>query len=271
MKRRLSSVEQVLWFLSDEDELNFAIAARVDGPIPDERIAQAVAQVRARHPLLGVRLALDDKGKPWFESDGVGTTAIRFVERCSDDTWIEELTTALQQPFILERGPLVRYVVCSSPEVSELIVVCHHTIADGLSGAFIIRDLLTLLGDPDASLPPLSELPGPDELIPMSVRKDRRMQILVGSVSRLVRAGVAFAKLRASLGKRSSNGASDGLQVAQSGSDPLATPQHDLGIMSWELTEIQTTALLTSCKREQVSVHAALCTAFLVAQRDVML
>ncbi len=67
-----------------------------------------------------------------------------------------------------ETRPAIRFILVQSPDVSELIILCHHIICDGMSLAFLARDLMMQLGDPTCEVkvlpaPPaidLNNLPG---------------------------------------------------------------------------------------------------------------
>ncbi len=51
-------------------------------------------------------------------------------------------------PFEPERGPLIRFVLVRSKEVSELIAFSQHSICDGISLANLLRDILARYANP---------------------------------------------------------------------------------------------------------------------------
>jgi NRPS condensation-like uncharacterized protein len=68
--------------------------------------------------------------------------------------WESEMERELSIPFNARQAPLVRAVLLHEADRAVCILVAHHSIADGLSIAFAIRDLLQALsGNPIALLP----------------------------------------------------------------------------------------------------------------------
>ena len=51
-------------------------------------------------------------------------------------------------PFEFDKRPAIRFILIQSPLISELIIFCHHIICDGMSFAYLARDLMVHLGDP---------------------------------------------------------------------------------------------------------------------------
>ncbi len=54
----------------------------------------------------------------------------------------------MQIPFEFDARPAIRFILVQSPTISELVILCHHIICDGLSLAYLARDLMVHLGDP---------------------------------------------------------------------------------------------------------------------------
>lgn len=51
-----------------------------------------------------------------------------------------------------ESGPLVRFVLVYSPQVSDLIIFAAHAICDGIALANLVRDILICYGEPNNPL-----------------------------------------------------------------------------------------------------------------------
>jgi hypothetical protein len=124
----------------------------------------------------------------------------------------------------------------------------QHVICDGLSYAFLIRDLLSLLAQPDLDLPPLSVTEHLTQALPMKIARKipkttRRFHILF-----------FFIKIIYRIKRRKS---------AKNTQISLQEQDRSYKIHSWTLSIAQTSKLFARCKQEQVSVNSALCTAFL--------
>jgi hypothetical protein len=71
-------------------------------------------------------------------------------------SWLSEMAWELATPLHAEQAPLVRSVLMHGEDESVFILSAHHSIADGLSAAFVIRDLLLALGGERLeTLPPM--------------------------------------------------------------------------------------------------------------------
>ena len=235
MQRKLSSVEALLWAGGQTLSI-FAMVATVRGKVTAAALYEALNKLRLRHPLLAIRLFLDDESTLSWTTENVGDFQIRRVERTNADTWIDAIKTDLQIPF---NGPFVRFMLISSGEssdsdVCELGIVCHHGFADGLSGAYLMRDLLTYLGDPNRPVDSLPVPPSHDDIAAMT---------LMGSV------GEPFA----------------GVKITQLPENAPLEALDNLFLLPWSLDEMQTSALVSRSREKSVSVHGIVCAALLKA------
>jgi hypothetical protein len=64
--------------------LNFAVSARIQGPLTLEQLETALAGLGRRHPLLAVRAAERADGTAFFTDEGVLPIPLRVVE-CGPD------------------------------------------------------------------------------------------------------------------------------------------------------------------------------------------
>jgi len=67
---------------------------------------------------------------------------LRVVRRANNTQWLHEVEKQLAFPFELGDRPLLRVVLVQGEAVSELILVVHHSIGDGVSAMYLVRDLL---------------------------------------------------------------------------------------------------------------------------------
>ncbi|MGL5926476.1 phthiocerol/phthiodiolone dimycocerosyl transferase family protein [Chroococcidiopsis sp.] len=209
---------------------HFALTAQIQGEFSSEQLKRALMQVQQRHPLLRVRIALDETEQPWFVEE-VANIPLRVLQRQSEQHWQREVETEISTPFNWKQAPLIRAVLLHSPEISELIVVYHHSIADGTSGAYLIQDILQAIAVPSTILQPL----------PMPLSLEELM-----------------------LGK--ADAALPDYPVALQSSDfkPPETSSRSR-LLAGSLTPETTGELISRCRQEQTSVHAAICAAFLLA------
>lgn len=127
---------------------NEAVTARIVGDVSEKDLKRALDAVRRIHPLLGAKVIFDTQHDAWFTTDNVPETIFRTVQRTSDTQWFDEIQKEHMIPFEVETGPLIRFVLVHSPQVSELIVFAQHSICDGIALANLIRDILTFYAEP---------------------------------------------------------------------------------------------------------------------------
>jgi hypothetical protein len=160
MYRQLGTSERTIWLYDRVRPVHFTLTANIIGKVRLERLEQALAQVHQRHPLLNVKIALDRAEIPWVIAE-TQIIPIRVVNRQSPQQWQQEVERELTNPFDWNQAPLIRVVFIQGDDVSDLILTCHHAIADGMSVVFLLRDILQALESPDRtrSAPPRRSLP----------------------------------------------------------------------------------------------------------------
>ncbi len=143
-----------MWTLGELVPVAFAVTARIQGRCDRERLRDALALVRLRHPMLAVRVT------------GRSLTARDTLEpplRIAEGGWDEAVAEELNRPFGQD-GPLTRFLLIDRGESFDLAVVCHHVVGDGLSLAHVLHDIVACLADPGAvraepvAAPPMREL-----------------------------------------------------------------------------------------------------------------
>ena len=144
-KRQITPIER---YLARSPYSIVAVVTRIKGNVTQSLLANAVSKVQQRHPNLRVRIEEDAEHRPWFTSEGVQDIPIEVVPRASKDQWIQVYHEACRVPFEFDKRPAIRFILVQSAAESELILFCHHIICDGLSLAYLARDLMVHIGDP---------------------------------------------------------------------------------------------------------------------------
>jgi len=239
MNRLLGASEHFLWLRDQGWSVNFAMTARVTGSLTVQQLTDALAWVQRRHPLLAVRIAKDSQKQPRFVSEGVPCIPLRVVKRQGEEHWCQEVAQEIASPFSWSEGPLLRVVFLQGDELSEVIVVCHHSIGDALSVVYLIRDILQEVGTPGSDRQILPELPPLEELLPTCFDPNSSKSTENVLHQRIVESSFTNRKVTPSKWRPS--------------------------ILHWSLTAEETTKLILRCRQEQVTVHGALCASFLLS------
>lgn len=170
-KRRVGAERTMLML-----PFNVVMVARIRGNVDENSLARVLGQLRTRHALLAVRVVTDDEDVAWYVTEGVPEFNLEVGPRQTADRWIERAEEEFKISFPLDVGPLVRFTLLHSPEVSELIMCAHHAVCDGLSLVYLIRDILQHLGQPNRDVeilpepPPIdgSTVPSPPSINPLA-------------------------------------------------------------------------------------------------------
>jgi NRPS condensation-like uncharacterized protein len=231
MNQQLGNEERMVWAYDRVCPLHFTISANIIGTLHLEGLQQALVKVQQRHPLLNVKIALDRSEIPWVVTD-TGSIPIRLVERHSLHQWQQEVESELATPFDWNQAPLIRLVLVRGSDASDLIISCHHSISDGMSVVFLLRDILQMLGTSDRTLPALPPYPPYAQLIPLFEPK------------------LPALPFEPSLATTSTQS---------------TVPAHSRPrLYAWSLSTAETSALIHACKQAQTTVHTAICAAFLL-------
>jgi NRPS condensation-like uncharacterized protein len=229
------------------------MVARIKGTVSEEMLANAVAKAQQRHALLRVRIKDATDHRQWFVSEGVQEIPIEIVPRKSENDWILIHSSASKMPYEFETRPAVRFILVQSPQVSELIILCHHIICDGMSLAYLARDLMEYLGDPSREVERLPT-PAPITLdnLPADVSLSAIRRIFINRMNRKWNGDSVYFDNE------------DYKILTKAYWDNY---HHEL--FSVELSQTQTSALVTRCREENVTVNSALTAAFSGAQSYV--
>ncbi|HYG66561.1 MAG TPA: condensation domain-containing protein, partial [Anaeromyxobacteraceae bacterium] len=250
MRRELNELEYFTWCMGQP--YNLVVAVHVRGVVEPGALRRALDAAQTRHPLLRANVEVAPGGVPWLASDGVGPIPLAVVEGADEGAVQRFVEAELAAPFELggagaPRPPLLRVALLLPRDAADptaLVLTAQHVIADGLSMAFLFRDLLRSLADPDAPVAALDAPARDADLLPPRVRRGmprsaRRFRLAL----RLAR---AWAWLRF-------GGGSDAA--------PAPSPRRVLRHRSWELGPDETARLRARCRREGVSVQSAICAA----------
>ena len=171
MDRKLTRSERAMFCVDRISSLNFTTIARVSGPLTEAALQAGLTAAAARHPFLTTRIALDPNNDPWFRSGGLPPS----LRRAAGDDWVLESEREINEPMDSTQGPLMRCVYLShSPVDHSVLLTLHHCIGDGMSGVFLLRDVLQAAGahllGKDPVLPALAKSPSMDDRFPAAGR-----------------------------------------------------------------------------------------------------
>jgi hypothetical protein len=139
--RPLGALEKLFWLADQNRPTHFAIAAEVGGSTRIEQWQDAIDSVCRQSALIWSRIGLDERDAPVFKPEPCGSIPLHVVENATSE-WTVHVAGQLDQPFDASRAPLLRATLLHGNGRSVIILCVHHSIADGLSVSFLMRDVL---------------------------------------------------------------------------------------------------------------------------------
>ncbi len=155
--RSLGSLEHLFWLYDQNRFVHFAVTALISGETSPRDWRRALDRLQKRHPILSVCIGGEPGSVPSFRQADGTPIPLRIVEDEPELRWEAEVGEELATPFNPSQAPLTRAVLIQGARDAAFMLVAHHSIADGLSLAYAIRDTLDVLAG--RSLRPLPWLP----------------------------------------------------------------------------------------------------------------
>jgi hypothetical protein len=143
--RYLGPSEAYFWLSNQNSWKHFVVAAQITGETMTASWRDALDAVQRRHPLLGVCIDADESGTPYFRLLPELRIPLQIVPGDAPQGWEDEMETELSTPFPVKDAILIRAVLIHEVHRATIVLTVHHSIADGLSVALIIRDILEAL------------------------------------------------------------------------------------------------------------------------------
>lgn len=227
------------------------ILATVDGEVDPERVRQALPKLKKRHPLLGSRMILDQEGQAWLVTEQTPDFELQVYEKQGDLDWLERISEQDRIPFRMNIGQLARFILLTSEISSDLVLYMHHVMSDGLSGLYVMEDLLSLIGEPGKELSPLPP--------PVDVVKNVPQNVELPWIERFV-----IGRMNARWRKNRITFSSDDFVKVQE----KRYEERDCAIVL-SLTAEDTSSLAKKCRTKGVTVNSVLLTALLAARHAV--
>ena len=236
--RQLGGLERFFSLVDQHHPLHFAMAAHIEGRKTVSNWRAALDALQQRHPLLSVGIE-EDSSTPHFRAQSNAPIPLRVVWNSTLSDWQQEIASELATPFHPQQAPLVRAVVIQGRDESMFILAAHHSIADGLSLAYAVRDTLQALHG--EALESLSPMPAQEPLLYLSQESINSIESHAQPAPPPEGRPICFRTLDASL------------------------PHVD----SLRLTPELTYKLIERSRMERTTVHGALCSALVIAGREI--
>ena len=227
------------------------MTARIRGRLNHGTLSKALERVRKRHFLLGTHVEFEKDGTAFLKRDGTPAFALDEITVTDENHFESVIREHLATPFDLEKGPLARFSLIQSESFSQLVVCAHHVICDGISLVFLIRDILTVCGEQDTAL---EELPMP----PQVTQETTSMPLKINLLRRWI-----ISQIRKAWNKK--NILFDREQ-RETMLHRYFQINDEIQVGTVELSQSETSNLVSRCREERVTVNSAIWAALLDAQ-----
>jgi hypothetical protein len=236
--RELNGIEKLHWLMDQNHHNHFPMAAEVLGKTTAGMWRRALDKLQRRHPFLNVCIRLENGNNPVYHHVAGAEIPLTVKKLTSASQWEVEFEREMTTSFDAATAPLIRALLLQGDGCCQLILTAHHTIADGMSMVFLMRDLLCAISG--KKLPSLPTPPSQDELLAPLLKTLTPAPPTRETNATPVNRPATFMPKDAARPKVR------GVRLSQ-----------------------EATSLLVSCARqEQTTVHAALCAAFALAGRE---
>ncbi|MEM7355293.1 MAG: condensation domain-containing protein [Acidobacteriota bacterium] len=256
MQRKLGAFESALTLSDAYAPLNVVAVLRLARAPSAEVLRRALKALQLRHPLLRRCIVDDGRRGPCFARCGGREIPLQPVPREDDEAWIRAAEVELGRRIDVESGPLLRCARLASPSGGEILLTLHHAIMDAASAVNLCQELLTVCAvlenggeaaTGDELTRSLPALPAAEALFPPAYQGWRRRAALARFILRQIRSE-AVDRWRAS-----------GCWHA-----PAAGPDR-CRILTFRLSEAETTALVRRSRQRRVTLNSVFDAAQLLA------
>ncbi|MFM2064487.1 MAG: hypothetical protein RLZZ507_4158 [Cyanobacteriota bacterium] len=244
MDRTLVPTEKFMWLWYQQHPENVTFSVTITGKLNVDRLKEALAWLQQRHSRLRVKIVINAENQPQFSEKDVPPIPLKVIERQGEKNWCQEMVSELLIPLSWNQEPLMRVLLLISPDISNLLITFHHCIGDGISGTYLIRDILQFIGEPDSQKEILPDLPPIDQLLPETAKK-------ISLVDETSPESIKYDSIFATHFRTKNK---------QPGCDDFK-----ISLFNLTISVKHTNQLIARCREEKTTVHGALYAAFLLA------
>ncbi|MFX1467964.1 MAG: condensation domain-containing protein [Promethearchaeota archaeon] len=128
---------------------NLSIILKIKGNISEEELKMAIISVSKKHPLLRARIEFNQDGEAYFVVTQDIIPEMKVNNKIKEDDWMTAIHKEYKVPMNYIKGPLIRIVLLKGADSSDLILYCQHSICDGTAMAYLGKDIMEALGNPN--------------------------------------------------------------------------------------------------------------------------
>jgi len=232
---------------------NILMMGRFRGNIEINQLKMVLEQCTEKYPLLRTAIKQDTSGNAGFYFNNISSIEVIQFNKNNDNEWIDLAWKEQKKPFDLSNGPLVKFLLLNSSENSDIVVICHHAISDGLSLVYLIKYIAQLLENKVLASEPF---PVPPSLMMNNLKVKTLPDIIT----------IAFIYL---LNRLWNNNKTIFTDNDYENLYNQYWESRNINILQLNISEKITKALIDQCHKKNVTVNSAIITAIALAQYDL--
>ena len=132
--------------------INVCFRIIIDGNFDPKDFSQAIDKVCKRHPLLKCAIEIDNDHNAWFVPNANSIEAEYYKHEEMPD-WINWYKKTDNIPFDFIHGPLIKICAIIGDSQTEIIILGHHIIGDGIGYLNLAKDILSALDNRLETIP----------------------------------------------------------------------------------------------------------------------
>ncbi|MBP0594796.1 condensation protein [Paraburkholderia sp. LEh10] len=143
-ERALGGFEKLFFLLNQKHPNHFAVVGEITGPTSVDQWQDSLDRVARHSPLIWSRIEQEIYGVPAFRQAPQKSIPLNVVPY-DPLAWTAEAAGQIVLPFDDLQPPLLRATLLHETHRAIIILVAHHSIADGLSLTYLLGDLMRAL------------------------------------------------------------------------------------------------------------------------------
>jgi hypothetical protein len=164
--RPLGAFERMFHLIEQKSTKHFCVVAELADDVDPFALAGALLAVQRRHPLLNVYVEDHPQTRlGFYRPASVPPIPVTVVDAETGRTWRDLVAEELTRPFDASIAPMTRVALLRSgpSPPAAIVLTVDHAIVDGLSAAYLLRDVFCALNGHDLTSLPVP--PAQEELI----------------------------------------------------------------------------------------------------------
>ncbi len=159
--------------------INIVMVFTVGGNPNIEELKTAIRKGVDKHDIFRSRVVLNEEGEGYYEPISEALVRIELLESYEDEDWKKLIYEQERIAFDFVHGELVRFFILRKEENIQLIVIAHHLCGDGIAITYLLRDIMTALGNPELSIQKMPIRVCTEKDIPKAARLKPHVRLLV--------------------------------------------------------------------------------------------